>query len=193
MLDFLGKVGQASGPLQQILAAIKGPSKPKAPPSEQTAKALLLALAQPNNSLVKTLAEEEFRNMRNASQMDIQSRVLADRRERSMGRAPVFFDPERADENIAYQISRGAPMLQQQAQKSAIQRILQAAGVKEFAGPEALREQEYQKTVLNQGGVPGRIDQGLKGLEQILKIFRGGQQPPDTPGIQWNQPSIKWY
>lgn len=203
MLEFLGQIGQAAGPIQQIISAIKGPKKPVAQPqpaAEQYSISLLKALADPNNSLVRALADEEFRSMRGAQQGDIRSKVMADRRERSMGRAPVFFDPERADENIAYQISRGTPMLQQQAQQSAIQRILQAAGVGNFSGAESDRWKnhqgalaEYEKTKATAGGVLGRVGQANDALQKILDIFQQGRnQPQKASDIIWDNPNIRW-
>lgn len=197
MLDFLNTIGdvastfsRAAGPIQDIMAAIRGPSKPQAPASERLAKSLLAALAQPNNSLVKSLADEELRNLASGAQSDIRSKVLADRRERSMGRSNVFFDPERTDENIAYQISRGTPLLRQTAQSNAIQRILQAAGVGQFAKPEALRAQEYEKSVLDGGGLAGRLESGFGGIQKILEAIY--QKPTSsTPRTSAPQP-LPW-
>ena len=147
--------------------------------------------------------------MRGAQQSDIKSKVLADRRERSMGRSPVFFDPERADENIAYQISRGAPMLQQQAQQSAIQRILEAAGVGKYAGAEGDRWKNLmaqkaarEEGALKTGGITGQIGQTNDALQKILQIFSAGTGKPtysasnivwDNPGIKWNTPASMVY
>lgn len=224
MLEFLGKianvanvVNKAAGPVQQILDAFKKPaSQPQSlrdrivdmstnfPQSQAEAQAikLLQSLGEPNNPLLKKLADEEFQNLRGAAQGDIRSKVLADRREQSMGRAPVFFDPERADENIAYQISRGTPMLRQQAQQNAIQRILQAAGVGNYAGnadarnqgnlnalasvyamdtlqPNATGQQSTQMQT-KMPGVLGRTQDGLNGLQKILEMFKVNQ-PQGTP------------
>lgn len=184
-LDFLNTISQAVGPIQQILGAIRGPQKPKIQPqpaAEKYAMSLLRALADPGNSLLKSIQQEEFQNLRSGQQSDIKSKVLADRREQSMGRSPVFFDPERADENISYQISRGTPLLQQQAHQNAIQRILKAAGVGDYAGAESDRMQNYfaalgenEKTNALQGGITGRIGQTNDALQQILKIFQQGK------------------
>ena len=216
MLEFLGSlgniagnIGKAAGPIEQIMAAIKGPKKPQAQPqpeAERYALSMLKALAEPGNSLVKALADEEMQNLQGGVQSDIRSKVLADRRERSMGRAPVFFDPERADENIAYQISRGTPMLRQQSQQNAIKRILEAAGVGNYAGAESDRWKNLQgqkaareEGILKQGGISGRVGQGTDALKKILDIFKaGGQQGKaniiwDNPGIKWNQPASTVY
>lgn len=204
MLQFLPMTAQAAPAVMQILGAFKGSSKPKIQPmpeSERYAISMLKALADPNNSLVEQLADKEFQTLRGAQQSDIKSKVLADRRERSMGRAPVFFDPERADENVNYQISRGTPMLKQQSQQNAIQRIMDAAGVGKYSGAESDRMQNYyaamgenKKGDILQGGIMGRLGQGNDALQQILKIFQQSQTagPPrpqsyGPPSTLYNQ------
>lgn len=203
-LQFLQAAAQAAPAVMQILGAIKGTKKPKIQPmpeSEKYAISLLKALAEPNNSLIASLEDEEFRNLRSGVQSDIKSKVLADRRERTMGRAPVYFDPERSDENIAYQISRGTPMLKQQSRQNAIQRIMDAAGVGKYSGAESDRMQNYyaaraeqSKGNIMQGGLSGRVNEGLGGLQQILDIFKKGmggpaweQEPYGPPKTLWNQ------
>lgn len=205
-LQFLTMAAQAIPAVTQILGAIKGTPKPKIQPmpeSERYAISMLKALADPNNSLVKSLADEEFQTLRGAQQSDIKSKVLADRREQSMGRAPVFFDPERADENINYQISRGTPLLRQQSQQNAIQRIMDAAGVGKYAGAESERTQNYyaalgehKKGEILQGGLTGRVGQGMDALQKILEIFQQGRGTPPIvppkevfgpPKTMWNQ------
>lgn len=208
-LEFLTNLTQAIGPIQQILSAIKGPEKPKIQPqpeAERYAQSLLKALADPNNSLLKSMASEELLNLQGGVQSDIRSKVLADRRERSMGRSNAFFDPERSDENIAYQISRGTPMLRQQAQQNAINRILQAAGVGKYADAESERQQNYyaalgeqKKGELLQGGLMGRLEQGNDSLQKILQIFQQGNGKPYFPpgkegtyGPYQPQETIRW-
>lgn len=184
MFEFLGTLGslantagQVAGPLQSILSIFRGGGNNEeerfVPESERYAKSLLMALAQPGNSMVQSLEDEELRKLKAGQGGDIMAKVLADRREAAMGRAPVFFDPERRDENIAHQLSRGTPMLMQQANQNAVQRILKAAGVKEFAKPEALREQAYQETLLKRGSQPPADPfTSMNGnLKKILEAF----------------------
>lgn len=200
MLDFLGNIGgiantvsQIAGPVGQILDAVRGPQKLKKPvmeprpESERYAISLLKAIADPGNSLIQSLASQELENLVGGMQTDIRSKVLADRRERSMGRSNVFFDPERMDENISNQITRGTPMLRQQAQSNAIQRILEAAGVGNYGQAESQRTQnfyraqgEYEKAKSLQPNRMSRMQSGLGGVQDILKLFQ-----PET--IQRNQ------
>lgn len=204
-LQFLTLAAQAIPAITQVLGAVRGSSKPKIQPmpeSERYAISLLKALAEPNNSLVKSLEDEEFRGLRSGVQEDIRSKVLADRREQSLGRAPVFFDPERADENIAFQISRGTPLLKQQARQNAISRILDASGVGRFSGAESERAQNYyaalgerSKGNILQGGITGRAGEGLGGLQKILDIFKNGNltTPPIQPGQVYGPPRPEMY
>jgi len=146
-------------------------------------------------------------------QSEIRSKVLADRREGAMGRSPVFFDPERADENIAFQVSRGAPGIRAAAGKSALQRILDAAGVGQYADNQderyqgnlnaldslyAWNEKNPQQNAMTKN--VSRLQQGVGGLQQILDIFGKGKKASGHMGpfpmnqslqggetIRWNQ------
>jgi hypothetical protein len=215
----LNTAGQVAGPIGTILSAFGiGKSKQKQAPmseAERYALSMLQAIGQPNNSLVKQLSDEEFANMHSGVLSDINEKVLADRRERSMGRAPVFFDPERRDENIASQISRGTPMLRQQAQQNAIQRILQAVGVGQFAPAQQNRinagikaQAADKETLLAQGGFGGIAKNISTGLQDILRAINGDKTPiGNSNTITWdplkqtppivpqypNKPSIQWY
>lgn len=191
-LDFLNDISSAIGPIGQILSAIRGGGDRNSvdgplPPSEaeRYSTSLLKALADPNNSLVKQMTEEERRGGMAALERSIQAKVLADRREQSMGRSPVFFDPERADENINYQLTRGAGGVEDQARTNAMNRILAAAGVGNFARNQDTKAQNYQAALgaraegqLASGntGVQSRLQTGLDGLQKIIQLF-GNRQP----------------
>ena len=190
-LDFLGQASSAisdiSGPASQIMGMFKSnkvaqPQRQAVPAAETYAISLLKAIAQPGNSLVKQLAAEELQGLMAGQQSDIRSRVMADRRERAMGRAPVFFDPERADENIAFQLSRGGAGLQQQAQSNAVQRILEAAGVGKYAQAGADRESIYEdrqatrkETMAGMPNVLQRVQTGLEGIGGLQNGLGGLQ------------------
>lgn len=155
----LNSVNQYAGPLQSILGAIQGTKNNKnqreyekrildmainRPPTEAEKYSISMqkAVADPNNSLVKQLQGEEYQMLMNAINQGVQSKVLSDRREAALGRRPTFFDPERADENISYQLSRGAPAALLQSRNNAMDRILQAArGVGGFSREQSGRYQ----------------------------------------------------
>src|SRR5688572_6119329 len=94
-----GTAGQLAGPIGSIMSIFSGmggggnAGPPPMSEQERYSIKLLKALAQPNNSYVKQMQEEEFRNLRSGVLSDINEKVLADRREGLMGRSPVFFDP----------------------------------------------------------------------------------------------------
>jgi hypothetical protein len=207
MLEFLGSMagglgsagstlGSLAGPVGNIMSifqALKGPEKVKQPASERYAISLLKALGTPGNSYVKQMQDEEFQNLFSGVRGDIMEKVLADRRERAMGRAGVFFDPERRDENIYQQISRGTPMLKQQASQNAIQRILQAAGVGTYGQSETKRDQlnfaaqAAQKDTMNaMGGYGGMISKGTDALQNILRTFQGKTTQSPNGVIYWD-------
>jgi hypothetical protein len=220
--DIANVVSGVSGPLGQILGAIGGNKNDRQnddlrkkiikmstnfPQSEAERQsiALRLALADPNNSLVKALTAQEERSGSDALQSEIRSKVLADRREAAMGRAPVFFDPERADENINFQTTRGAPGIKAQAQRSAMERILAAAGVGNFASTQDQRYQGNLNALAslytmnkespqqdNVARTSGYLQQGIGGLQQIMDLFSkkptyGPYQQPQNETIRWNQ------
>jgi hypothetical protein len=193
---FLGKAGNAAstaqqigGPLLDILGAIKGfnrkpvsagPSDKEQyaqyildmatnrqiPESERYAISMQKALAEPNNSLVGQLQGEEFQMLMDAINQGVQGKVLSDRREAAMGRRPTFFDPERQDENIAYQLTRGAPAAQYQARQNAMERIRQSAvGVGGFASAQDSR---YDKAMNAYG-------------KDFLRLYPGTNGPQAAP------------
>jgi hypothetical protein len=195
----LGTAGKMAGPLGSIMSifsSLKG-GNAQAPPmsdAERYSIKLLKALGQPNNSYVKSMEDAEFRDLREGVLSDINEKVLADRREGLMGRSPVFFDPERRDENIYSQVTRGTPALQQMAKQNAINRILTAAGVGNFAGAQdkrissGLNAQAAQKeSLLSQGGMGGLFNQGGDALSQLMKIFQGNtSQTRNGQTIYWD-------
>ena len=201
-LTDIGNIAQTVGglvdPVSQIVQAVRGPRdvpqvQPIATPAAETESLRLLqALADPGNELVQQLQQEEFEQLAQALSQGIRAQVLAGRREESLGRTRPFFDPERQDEAISFQLSRGLPQLQQTARTNALNRILQAAqGVGGFAPAQGQRitgdiaargaratEQAAREQAA--GGTAGRIQQGLGGLERLLQAIQGTAR---TPGI----------
>ena len=153
-LQFLQSALSSIGPLSQILGAVRGITGQRkqrklfgeianqgASEEEKYAISRQMALAEPNNSLVNSLQDEEFQLLMNALNQGIRGKVLSDRRESSLGRRPTYFDPERADENISFQLSRGAPAALLQARQNALSRIQGAAtGVGAFAPASSQRQ-----------------------------------------------------
>lgn len=214
-LSFLGNIGkaiggftQAASPVFDIVGAIRGYKDQRgfdkqqnqlfqeminrgASPEEQYAQSLYKALAQPDNSLVNQLQGEEYQLLMNAINEGIQQKVLSDRREAAMGRRPTYFDPERADENISYQLTRGAPAALLQARQNAQNRITEAAsGVGGYSAASDKRKlsslgarQDYLD-LQRQGG-----SNKFKGIENLLgAIGTGLQKIPQvrTPGYNPN-------
>lgn len=211
LTDIAGTVEELSGPVGQIVGAIRGPRDvPQveplaAPPAETEAMRLLAALADPGNERIAQLRQEEFQQLAQALSQGIRGQVLADRRERSLGRAGAFFDPERQDEALSLQLSRGLPALQQQAQSNVLDRILAAVQQGNFApgqqqrilgdtAARGARQQEIASREQESGGAFGRFERGLGGLTQILEALnRPSRTPPtsedllDFPSRQFTQ------
>ena len=185
----VGDIGQVVTPVQQILTAIRGPQPYRGldpfdrpvPQAEQYATQLLSEIARPDSELLERLQAEESEGMLDAFRSGIRSKTLAERRERALGRAPTYFDPERADETISFQLSRAMPQIRNLARQAAIQRIQQAAtGVGGYAGAQEARTQrmfeaaEAGKIAEAQAreALPQNIDALRTGIEQFANIFR---------------------
>ena len=209
--NIAGTIGQIAGPIGQIISAVRGPEdvpqvQPTPTPAAETeAIRLLRALADPGNTRIQQLQREEFEQLANALSQGLRGQVLAGRREESLGRRRPFFDPERQDEALAFQLSRGLPALQQQARSNVIDRILAAAGQGEFApgqaqrirgdiAAQAARQAEIATREQQAGGTFERFQRGLGGLSQILEaITRATGRVPtseqllDFPSRQFTQ------
>lgn len=136
-----------------------------APPAENTANALYKALLDPTGKMMTGLTGP----LREQNLADFQTQLremqLGDRRAASMGRAPTFFQPERADEAVSFLTSRGLPQMNNMAAQSAMERILQAAGgIKGFAQAQTGRQQVAGNDLINTMGIP----------EQIFKMWQQG-------------------
>lgn len=191
LTDFGNVVGEIAGPVGQIITAIRGPEEvPEVqpiptPPAETESIRPLRALSDPGNFLIEQLRKEEFEQLAQALSQGIRGQVLADRRERSLGRSNSFFDPERQDEALAFQLSRGLPALQLQAKSNVVDRILAAAQQGNFAGSQqqrilgdiaaqGARQAEVAAREQEIGSVFDRFQTGLGGLSKVLEAINGG-------------------
>jgi len=211
--NVLGTAGQFAGPISSILSTITGAKNNKKydkqqeqifqelmnrGPSaeEQYAQSIYKALADPNNSLVKQTQDAEYQDLMNAINQGIQGKVLSDRREAAMGRRPTYFDPERADESISYQLSRGAPAALLQAKQNARTNLTSAAtGVggyseaadKRTTGRLGARQDylDYQRErpsgVSQFGDLFKSIGGGIEGLLGVINGGRGGGASTSRP------------
>lgn len=188
--DVAQTFSQFRDPVSQIVSAVRGPRDvPQVDPipvpaAESQASELLSTLADPDSPLLQQIQRQEFESLAQALSQGIRGQVLAGRREESLGRRRPFFDPERQDESIAFQLSRGLPALQQRARENAINRILTAAGVGQFApaqaerirgdiAAQAARQTEVASREQQAGTSADRFERGLGGLEELLKELGG--------------------
>lgn len=155
----LGGQGDAIGKILNLFGPKMATNKYNVPThAEKSANALFQALLNPNSPTMTGLTG----HLRDQNLEDFQTQLremqLGDRREMAMGRAPTFFQPERADEAISFLTSRGLPQLNNMAQQSAAQRILEAAGgISNFMMPQFLRQLKSGNDLINTMGIPGKI------------------------------------
>ena len=151
--NFLSTIGQIAGPAQSIFGAIKGYRDEKRlrkdilnqGPTEQEKFLNFLygELAKPDSAYINRLTEQERTRMAGDLSKAINEQVLANRRERALGRAAPFFDPERADETQSYILSRAGGEMETRARGNVIENLLTSAkGLSPLADIEAQRRKD---------------------------------------------------
>ena len=184
MLNFLSALAPMIPDLVRNIAGNRSINRGNVPTgAERYSLPLLKALADPNSPILRNLAAQEQEGLMGGLQDSIQEQVLANRREMAMGRQPTLFNPERQDEAINYQLTRGGAAMHQQAQQNALQRIIQAVtGV----GGYAPAQQDRQGIRMQQG--ISNAEFGGQSLEKILGAFGiGGQR--QTPLTRYSNRS----
>lgn len=155
-------------------------------PEERLAQSYFMALADPNNSLVKSLTEEQMRKNTEALLMQLRNMQNMDRRLMARGQRGTYFDPERRDETLNYLLTRGAPALRAQAEETARNNLNSSAkGLAGFAdsGQDRLNTQfklAQQRAVSglsNSSGLSGQIGQIGTSIQDILKAINGEEKP----------------
>lgn len=195
-LGFLSDLGGAVGSLAPVaksfgglLDAIRGGSAQsslykqagKMSPAESQAFSLYGALSQPDNTLVKSLTENEMRANTEALLSQLRAMQLTDRRGMLRGRRSTFFNPERADETVDYLVSRGAPALRQQSEQTARTNIMnQANGLRGIAPIQQARQNTQLEMGRNSaasnilgGGYAGQVGNFTSGIQGLLKALQG--------------------
>ncbi len=154
--------------------------------AETQSNALFQAALNPNSPQMQALTQQNRTMNLQTYQQQIQQMQMADARNRAMGRASTFFNPQTADQDISYLTSRGlAPMnalSQQQAQETLMGG---AKGIQTNLQPQAGRlGTSMQQGVSNaqyQSNIPSQI-------MQLLQGFGGGQ-----PTGQQQTPMVGGY
>lgn len=191
LADMAAQAAPIAGGIGSLLSAF-GFGKPKInygpTPSEQQANSLLLALSQPNNSLVQFETEQNMQQGVNDLLMALKQRQMLDARRQGRGLRGTFFSPERADETIDYLTSRSIPALRAQATATAKGNILNRAQVLSGIGQqEAERRTQQQTNQQNQfqqfqtaGGFGGLGQGGLQGISNLFQAL-------DPSYLPWQQ------
>jgi len=128
MLEFLGPAINLASQIWGQRSANRAVSRYNVPTgAEKRTNALYEAILNPNSGLLQQLSQQERDQAQSAFLSQLREMQLADRRAQAMGRAPTFFNPERADESINFLTSRGLPMLNAIASERAQNRVTGAA------------------------------------------------------------------
>lgn len=183
-LSFLDSIG----PIANLIAGIRGQKQANSaitqsnvPTQAETQQnALYQALLDPNSPLLASLSEQDRVKNLEGFQSQIRAMQLADRRGQAMGRAPTFFNPERADEAVSFLTSRGLPQLNALAQEQAQNRIIRAATGYSTMQPA---QADRLNTTMQQG--VSNASYGSQIPKQILDILKGINQP-QTPNYGQN-------
>lgn len=171
--EFLKLAGDIYGQ-RQANRAIKKYNVPTA--AERQSAEMYAALADPNSPLLQQFAKQEQDANVSNFLTQIRSMQNADRRQQALGRAPTFFNPERADEAVSFLTSRGLPQMQQQARETAFNRILAAArGVQTNQAPQAGRQAVGMQTGVSNAAYRSTLP------ARIMDIF-SQNRPPLTTG-----------
>lgn len=206
-----GPIGQAIGAANTIYSTIKGFSAGKKAqkfamqqrpgPNEERAAELYNALLDPDNPIIKKL-QTQYTQTNTANFLNaIREMQYADRRAQALGRAPTFFNPERADETVNYLVSRAAPKIAGEGLTTAQTLTEKAAGgLKGFTLPEMVRRESMQEAYNNYAvgqlsGVStpfaqaGKILEAIQGINIPQRQLDYGSTYSNNLGwIDWNRP-----
>jgi hypothetical protein len=189
----LGQLSPLAGGIGSLLSAF-GVGKPKinyAPtPSEAHANSLLLALSQPNNSLVNYETDQGMKTGMNDLLMALKQRQMLAQRLQSRGVRAGGFNPERADESVDYALSRALPTMRTNAEATAKSNILNRAEALSGIGKQEAARRTLQQTDRNNafsqfqtsGGFGGMAQQGISGIQNLLMALQGRTPVQQTNG-----------
>lgn len=185
-------VGQVAG----YAKANKSVSKYNVPTAgENRSNALYEALLDPNNQLLNRLSEQERGGLQQKFLSQLREMQYADRRAQSLGRAPTFFNPERADEALDFLTSRGLPMLDAIASERAQSRITGAAsGIAGLIPTQAKRNAIGMQQGISQGGVMAGAGDYFSQNQpnNFYNAMLGGYNSPMVRGINTYNPQDKY-
>lgn len=162
--------------------------------AEIESNALYRAMLDPNSPQMRALTEQNRAQNLSDFQQQLNQMQMADRRATSLGRAPTFFNPERADESLSYLTSRGLPQLNALAQQQAMSQMGNtAAGIRgTMAAQQGRLDTRMQQGVSNasyNSGIPSRIVDilsSLGGQSQMTPFLNGSNMTRQPVPGQYN-------
>lgn len=193
LADAAAGVAPMAGGIGNLLSAF-GVGKPKVKytetPSEREAKSLIMALSQPNNSLVEQESQGMLQKGMNDFLMALKQKQMLDARRQARGLRGTFFAPERADETLDYLTSRSLPTLGLQARDAARQNIANRAQalmgfVPQEQGRQSAQNEDRIKAFQNlqmKGGFGGLAQGGMQGISNFLQALSPNSLPWQSAG-----------
>lgn len=185
LADAAKSVAPYAGQIGTFLDAI-GIGRPKVKygptASEQQAMSLLLALQDPNNSLIKSNTQANLQKGMEDFLMQLKQMQMLDARRLQRGNRSTFFQPERADETIDYLTSRGMPAIAEQARQTAKQDIGRQIDVLRGNVPTEVARQNAQNYEKQQRYGAFQTSGGFGG--NIQKILSAIYNPNQLPWLE---------
>lgn len=185
MIQFLPQIAslaQGAGSIMDLFGIGRPKTKVMPTQGERQATSLLMALNDPNNSLVEQESQINLQRGMNDLLTVLKQQQMMDARRMGRGLRGTFYSPERADEAISFLTSRAIPNLSygatQQAKSDIRQRAQDFLGLGQQQGQRDTTNMltnlyKYQR-LQNAGGFGGGFGSGVRGLIEMLS-------PQDLP------------
>lgn len=178
-LPMVSSLAQGAGSLMDLFGVGKPKQRVAAPEGERLATSLLMALNDPNNSLVQQESQSHLQKGMNDILTVLKQQQMMDARRMGRGLRGTFYSPERADEAMSYLTSRALPNLSYAANQTARNDIRQRANDFLSLGGNQntrnlqnmmLRNDAYSK-FQGAGGYGGALSSGVQGIGKLLGMF----------------------
>lgn len=168
----IGSLISGAGSLMNLFGVGRPKTKVVAPEGERLATSLLMALNQPNNSLVQQESQADLQKGMGDILSVLKQQQMMDSRRMGRGLRGTFYSPERADEAMSYLTSRMLPNLSYAATQNARNNIRSRA--QDFLGlGQAQGERDNTNMLTNLYKYQKFQDSGgwQGGLNSIFKLF----------------------
>lgn len=190
-LGGLGALAQGIGSILDLFGAKKPKFNYGPTPAESQAMSLIMAMNDPNNSLVQHNTQQNLQKGMQDFLMQLKQIQMMNARGQARGQRPFIFSPERADETIDYLTTRGLPAITERARETAKSDIgRQAEALTGIANIEKQRQDQTNATKKSdyalfsgQGGFGGLGGALGNGVQNFLQRIMAPELP--TPRFPW--------